>query len=210
MGQPLALQPLQPSPVAPPAVAPAGFSMLWHSLGDLPTNADRSINANNSSGGSTSTGASSSTTTGSTSSGGQASIPASGGSSSSNSSSSSGTSSGTSSSISSNSLPSPWLRECVLQDAYARGLVAIGTRGGVIERTVTYNTYGHSFALDTGAETGILFDSNLGILAREARALTTRDTQMPSVFWVSNPNNTLRWVRNALWFYTPAVHGRGG
>ncbi|GLI70486.1 hypothetical protein VaNZ11_015368 [Volvox africanus] len=84
-----------------------------------------------------------------------------------------------------------WLRSCAIHHVFARGVVLSGTHGLLVQRTVVYDVYGHAVALDTGMETGNLFEGNVAGLSRVSPALAFEDTT-PAAFWVANPNNTFR------------------
>ncbi|GIL74261.1 hypothetical protein Vretifemale_4328 [Volvox reticuliferus] len=84
-----------------------------------------------------------------------------------------------------------WLRSCAIHHVFARGVVLSGTHGLLVQHTVLYDVYGHAVALDTGAETGNVFEGNVAGLSRVSPALGVQDTS-PAVFWVANPNNTFR------------------
>ncbi|GIL42086.1 hypothetical protein Vafri_130 [Volvox africanus] len=84
-----------------------------------------------------------------------------------------------------------WLRSCAIHHVFARGLVLSGTHGLLVQRTLVYDVYGHAVALDTGMETGNVFEGNVAALSRVSPALDIEDTT-PAAFWVTNPNNTFR------------------
>ena len=81
-------------------------------------------------------------------------------------------------------------------------------RGGV----VCYDNIGHAYFLEDGAETGNVFEGNLGLATRRP---ATGEQVLPSdvapaTFWITNPDNTYR--RNVaagssgfgFWFALPA------
>jgi cell surface hyaluronidase len=78
-----------------------------------------------------------------------------------------------------------------------RCLTIHGTSGVRVERNVAFDTIGHCYFLEDGAETGNVLDGNLGMLTRGAPrngAILESDVR-PATFWISNPDNVV--TRNA-------------
>jgi cell surface hyaluronidase len=62
-----------------------------------------------------------------------------------------------------------------------------------VEGNVAYDAVGHGFIVEDGVENRNVFDGNLALVVRavETNKLIASD-DLPSVFWLSNPNNVLR------------------
>jgi hypothetical protein len=71
----------------------------------------------------------------------------------------------------------------------------------LVKDNVAYNTNGHCYFLEDGGEEYNTFDHNLGINARGVPNLKEDPLQIiptdssPSIFWITNPNNT--FINNA-------------
>ena len=91
-------------------------------------------------------------------------------------------------------------RDNSIHDVFQRCVVIHGTDGIEVSGNVAFNTYGHCYFLEDGAEQSNVFDRNLGINARGVANVPEDPLQLiptdsaPSVFWVTNPNNT--WTNN--------------
>src|SRR5216117_2369314 len=110
-----------------------------------------------------------------------------------------------------------YIKNASLHDTYNRCVTVHGTNFLRVENNVTYNTVGHCFFLEDGAEHGNEFVHNLGIqtkchtskpcvptnlaAAGESRAGTngqqSKDVLLPSdntvaSYWITNPDNTFR------------------
>ena len=110
-----------------------------------------------------------------------------------------------------------YIKNSALHDTYNRCVTVHGTNFLRVENNVTYNTVGHCFFLEDGAEHGNEFVHNLGIqtkchtskpcvptnlaAAGESRAGTngqaSKDVLLPSdntaaTYWITNPDNTYR------------------
>jgi hypothetical protein len=77
----------------------------------------------------------------------------------------------------------------------------LGSDGLEIKDNVAYNTNGHCYFLEDGNEQSNVFDHNLGVNPRGVGNLIEDSQQIiptdssPSVFWITNPNNS--FVSNA-------------
>lgn len=97
-----------------------------------------------------------------------------------------------------------------------RCLTIHGTDRVTVSNNVAYDTVGHCFFLEDGAETKNVLDGNLGMRTRAAptgEAILESDAQ-PATFWISNPGNVV--TRNvaagsdgAGFWYNLSVHPTG-
>jgi hypothetical protein len=88
-----------------------------------------------------------------------------------------------------------YVRGTSIHDSFQRCITVHGTHNTVISDNVAYNALGHCYFLEDGIETGNVFDHNLGLLVERPEtdeALLPSDIsfQGPSVFWITNPDNT--------------------
>ncbi|KAG2496270.1 hypothetical protein HYH03_005503 [Edaphochlamys debaryana] len=84
-----------------------------------------------------------------------------------------------------------WVRGCAIHHTYNRAITIHGTHRAIIQNVTAYRTMGHTFFLEDGIESGNLIENNIGIDVRASDALLNTDTT-PAVFWITNPNNTVR------------------
>lgn len=91
-------------------------------------------------------------------------------------------------------LPNNYVRHNSIHHTFNRCITVHGTRGVTVESNVCYETEGHSYFIEDGNEENNVYRNNLGINARRAkRAIILSDDEhvfSPSVFWISNPNNS--------------------
>ena len=88
-----------------------------------------------------------------------------------------------------------YVRGSSVHHAYNRCLTVHGAHNIVIEDNVAFDTYGHCYFLEDGAEQGNLFRRNLGLVTRkptEDDALLDSDRTFPgpATFWITHPDNT--------------------
>lgn len=88
-----------------------------------------------------------------------------------------------------------YLRGSAIHHSFSRCVTVHGTDRVLIEDNVAYDTYGHCYFLEDGAETRNVFDHNLGLVTRrpeESDALLPSDISYPGpgTFWITNPDNT--------------------
>lgn len=106
-----------------------------------------------------------------------------------------------------------YFRENSVWHTYNRCVTVHGSSNATVSGNVCYDNIGHSYFLEDGAETGNVFDDNLGVLTRlpaAGEALIPSDVT-PATFWITNPDNTYR--RNAaagsrgfgFWFALPVA-----
>ncbi|KAG2491954.1 hypothetical protein HYH03_009686 [Edaphochlamys debaryana] len=84
-----------------------------------------------------------------------------------------------------------WVRGCAIHHTYNRAITVHGTHRSIIQNVVAYRTMGHTFFFEDGNEWGNLVEGNIGIDVRPSDALLNTDIT-PAVFWITNPNNTVR------------------
>ncbi len=105
-----------------------------------------------------------------------------------------------------------YFRDNSVWHTYNRCVTVHGSSNAVVSGNVCYDDIGHAYFLEDGAETGNLFENNLGVLTRlpaVGEAVIPTDVS-PATFWITNPDNTYR--RNAAagsrgfgyWFALPA------
>ena len=96
--------------------------------------------------------------------------------------------------------------------SFNRCVTVHGSDNATVSGNVCYDNIGHGYFLEDGAESGNLFEDNLGLLTRTpaaGQALIPSDVN-PATFWITNPDNSYR--RNAaagsrgfgFWFAFPA------
>ncbi|MFC4455570.1 G8 domain-containing protein [Deinococcus sonorensis] len=88
-----------------------------------------------------------------------------------------------------------YLRGSSLHDLYNRCVTVHGTSDLSIQQNVAYNTVGHCYFMEDGAETGNIFSSNLALLVRrpDTRLHETpllSSDRNPAGFWITNPANS--------------------
>ena len=59
----------------------------------------------------------------------------------------------------------------------------------MIEENVAFDTYGHCFLLEDGAERGNTFLNNLGARTRKQEISIGSSDNIPATLWITNPNN---------------------
>lgn len=89
-----------------------------------------------------------------------------------------------------------FVRNSSLHHLYNRCVTIHGSAGVLLDGNAAFDTYGHCYFLEDGAEIGNVLRGNLGMLTRkpptgENLLPTDADHLGPTVFWVTNPANTL-------------------
>jgi len=79
---------------------------------------------------------------------------------------------------------------CSIHNNYQRCLSVHETSGVLVQNNVAYLTYGHCYFLEDGSEQNNIFDNNLGIYTKPMFPPLIPSDNQPSVFWISNPQNT--------------------
>ncbi|CAH1264689.1 TMEM2 [Branchiostoma lanceolatum] len=111
-----------------------------------------------------------------------------------------------------------YVRELSIHHCFSRCVTIHGTNGLLVKDTVGYETLGHCYFIEDGAEQRNVLDHNLGLLTRYGTLLPTdrdenmcrnildgvygdyiphvyADCMMLTTFWISHPNNDL--INNA-------------
>ena len=73
---------------------------------------------------------------------------------------------------------------------YQRCIAIHDTNGITVQWNVAYNTTGHCYFLEDGAEMYNLFEDNLGITALKGNLIPSDEE--PTLYWITNPVNTFR------------------
>jgi len=96
---------------------------------------------------------------------------------------------------------------------FNRCLTVHGSNNLRVTNNVCYDNIGHAYFLEDGAETGNVFETNLGVATRRPAAgeqVLPSDLE-PATFWITNPDNTYRGNVAAgsrgfgFWFALPAA-----
>jgi len=98
-----------------------------------------------------------------------------------------------------------YIKDCAIHHNYQRSITIHGTHNLIVRRNVAYDTYGHSYFIEDGIETGNEISWNLGIRAKsvdnsevltDVNGLVTGGILLsdnePSIYWITNPDNTIR------------------
>lgn len=90
-----------------------------------------------------------------------------------------------------------YVKNSSIHNTYNRCLTIHDTNNVLVQDNIAYNAIGHCYFLEDGAETGNVFERNLGLLTKRPRKgeellASDREPQGPATFWISNPDNTLR------------------
>ncbi len=112
-----------------------------------------------------------------------------------------------------------YVRNSSLHHLYNRCITIHGSSGVLLEDNAAYDTFGHCYFLEDGAETRNVLKGNFGMMAREPapeyRILPTDGGHMgPSIFWITNPDNVLvnnvaaHSAGSGFWYSLP-VHPTG-
>jgi cell surface hyaluronidase len=89
--------------------------------------------------------------------------------------------------------PGQYLRDSSIHHAYNRFVSVHGTNQVLLYRNFGYETQGHGFYLEDGIEENNVIAENLGMSVHSSQdGKPTASDKEASVFWISNPNNTLR------------------
>ncbi|XP_050416785.2 fibrocystin-L [Patella vulgata] len=84
-----------------------------------------------------------------------------------------------------------YVRGCAIHETFNRAINIHFTHNLLVEHNVIYNVMGGAFFLEDGIETGNIIQYNLGVFVRGSSSLLNDDIT-PAIFWVTNPNNTIR------------------
>ena len=81
----------------------------------------------------------------------------------------------------------------LIRESFQRCFVIHGSHNATLSNNVAYDTQGHCYMLEDGAEMDNTFEYNLGSLTKPAKRIRDEETDdEPSTFWVTNPVNTFR------------------
>jgi cell migration-inducing and hyaluronan-binding protein len=105
-----------------------------------------------------------------------------------------------------------YVRDSSVHDCFQRGIVIHDSNGILVQNNIAYNNFGHVYFIEDGGERANIFDHNLGVrtqaVASESGRLIIPTDVNPSIFWITNPNNT--YTNNAAvggkfgyWFIMP-------
>ncbi len=81
------------------------------------------------------------------------------------------------------------VRKNVIRDSKQRCIVMHGSHNAVIEENVAFDTYGHCYMLEDGAERGNTFLNNLGARTRRQEISIGSSDHLPATLWITNPDN---------------------
>ena len=90
-----------------------------------------------------------------------------------------------------------YLKDSSIHHAFNRCVTVHGTNRLEIKNNAAFDTIGHCYFLEDGAEVGNTFEGNLGFMTRKAedgKGLLPTDEGFPgaATFWIENPANTYR------------------
>ncbi|PRP74859.1 hypothetical protein PROFUN_09559 [Planoprotostelium fungivorum] len=85
-----------------------------------------------------------------------------------------------------------------IHDSYQRCISVHETHGATVEENVAFNISGHCYFIEDGSEMGNTFHHNLGAKVYPMVPPLLYHDGLPSVFWISNPNNTCLWLQLRL------------
>lgn len=89
--------------------------------------------------------------------------------------------------------PGQYLTNSSIVHSYNRFVSIHGTHRIHLAGNVAFDTIGHGYYLEDGIEHDNIIENNLGALVRNAtNSLPTASDRQASVFWISNPDNTVR------------------
>jgi len=93
--------------------------------------------------------------------------------------------------------PGQYIKHSSIHESFNRCVTIHGTSEVAVVGNVAYNTLGHCYFLEDGAESKNLLEGNLGILTRKPdaakgeRGVVPTD-RTPATFWISHPDNIVR------------------
>lgn len=104
-----------------------------------------------------------------------------------------------------------FVKDVSVHHNYQRCYTVHHTNSLLMQRNIGFATYGHCFFLEDGIETGNKFLYNLALIAEkpEPNQMIIPSDSQPTIFWITNPNNT--WIGNVVagafengyWFALP-------
>lgn len=89
-----------------------------------------------------------------------------------------------------------FIRNSSLHHLFNRCITIHGTNDVLVSGNAAYDTFGHCYFLEDGAELGNVLDGNLGLMTRSPAGalalLPSDDTYLgPALFWITNPANVV-------------------
>ena len=88
-----------------------------------------------------------------------------------------------------------YVRGNAIHRTYNRAITTHGVHFFRVERNVAYDTMGHTYFIEDGAETKNRYEQNLSIKTKSSNALLNTD-QSPGGFWITHPDN--HFIGNAV------------
>jgi cell migration-inducing and hyaluronan-binding protein len=88
--------------------------------------------------------------------------------------------------------PGQYVKNSSFVHSYNRFVSIHGTHQVTLSGNVGYDTIGHGYYLEDGIEHGNVIANNLGADVKSSDAGPTPSDRRASVFWISNPDNTIR------------------
>lgn len=87
-----------------------------------------------------------------------------------------------------------YVKNTSIEHAFNRFLTIHATHQLLVSNNVAYDTIGHGYYFEDGIETRNTLEGNLGLVTRNAKngELVTPSDNEASVFWITNPDNTIR------------------
>lgn len=89
----------------------------------------------------------------------------------------------------SDSVTGSLVRKNVIRQSNQRCVVIHGSHEVMIENNVAYNTHGHCYILEDGAETENTFKDNLGAMTHNQKNGIGSTDHKAATFWITNPKN---------------------
>eukprot|EP00854_Cymbomonas_tetramitiformis_P005761 gene5761-6952_t len=88
-------------------------------------------------------------------------------------------------------LHNSYVQGCAIHHTFNRAITLHGSHYLRILDNIGYDTMGHTFFIEDGAETYNRVEGNLGLVTRKSFSLLDTDTT-PASFWITNPTNYFR------------------
>lgn len=85
-----------------------------------------------------------------------------------------------------------YVKNNAIHDTFNRAVTIHGVHYFRVMNNVAYNIKGHTFFIEDGIESQNRIEGNLGLCTQQSWSLLNTD-QAPATFWVTNPNNFIRF-----------------
>ncbi|OMJ78805.1 hypothetical protein SteCoe_21333 [Stentor coeruleus] len=85
-----------------------------------------------------------------------------------------------------------YVKNNAIHDTFNRAVTIHGVHYFRVMNNVAYNIKGHTFFIEDGIESQNRIEGNLGLCTKQSWSLLNTD-QAPATFWVTNPNNFIRF-----------------